>query len=182
LRAFHHRKLADADLYYVDNRNDRLEQVEATFRIEGKAPELGTADTGQIEPAAYHIENGRTAVPLHLDPYVTLFVVFRKPAASPSRTLPQRTETACIAKLELGYGGSELTRPVRHFGSINTMCLPLPFERSKLHSEVANRGALYRSTQHFQSSGTCRQPIQKCVAACSSNDVHPSESLSGESR
>jgi hypothetical protein len=166
----------------VDNRDDHLEEVEAIFCIEGKAPELWRADTGQIEPAAYHIENGRTAVPLHLDPYETVFVVFRKPAASPLRTLPQRTETACIAKSELGYGGSELTRPVRHFGSINTVHLPLPFERSKLHSEVADRGALYRSTQHFQSSGTCRQPVQKCVAACSSNDVHPSESLSGESR
>jgi hypothetical protein len=91
---FVHRKLADADLYYVDKRNDHVEQVEATFRIEGKAPELWHADTGQIEPAAYHIENGRTAVPLHLDPYETVFVVFRKPAASPSRTLPQKTETA----------------------------------------------------------------------------------------
>jgi hypothetical protein len=71
-----------------------FEQVEATFRIEGRAPELWYADTGQIEPAAYHIGNGRTAVPLHLDPYETVFVVFRKPAASPSRTPPQRTETA----------------------------------------------------------------------------------------
>jgi hypothetical protein len=94
LRAFHPRKLGGTDLYHVDNRNDCLEQVEATFRIEGKAPELWHADTGQIEPAAYHIENGRTAVPLHLDPYETVFVVFRKPAASPSRTLPQRAETA----------------------------------------------------------------------------------------
>jgi hypothetical protein len=39
-----------------------FEQVKATFRIENKAPELWRADTGQIEPAAYHIENGRTAV------------------------------------------------------------------------------------------------------------------------
>jgi hypothetical protein len=91
---FVHRKLNDADLYYVDNRNDRTEQVEATFRIEGKAPELWHADTGKMEPAAYRIESGRTSVPLHLDPYETVFVVFRKPAASPSRTLPQRAETA----------------------------------------------------------------------------------------
>ena len=52
-----HRKLEQADLYYIDNRNDRVEQVDATFRIDRKAPELWHADSGMIEPAAYHIES-----------------------------------------------------------------------------------------------------------------------------
>ncbi len=96
---FVHRKLEQADLYYVDNRNDRVEQVDATFRIDGKAPELWHADSGMIEPAAYHIENGHTAVPLHLDPYETVFVVFRKPAGSPARDLPARSESV-VATVE----------------------------------------------------------------------------------
>ena len=90
---FVHRKLEQADLYYVDNRNDRVQQVDATFRIDGKTPELWHADSGMIEPAAYHIESGHTAVPLHLDPYETVFVVFRKPAGSPARDLPARSES-----------------------------------------------------------------------------------------
>ncbi len=96
---FVHRKLEQADLYYIDNRNDRVQQVDATFRIDGKAPELWHADSGMIEPAAYHIENGHTAVPLHLDPYETVFVVFRKPAGSPARDLPARSESV-VATVE----------------------------------------------------------------------------------
>lgn len=32
---FLHRKLADGDLYFVDNRNDRYEEVDASFRVIG---------------------------------------------------------------------------------------------------------------------------------------------------
>jgi hypothetical protein len=90
---FVHRKLADGDLYFVDNRNDRDETLDATFRVTGKAPELWHADTGSTEPAAYHIADGRTTVPLHLEPWGTVFVVFRKPAKSNSLSLPKGVET-----------------------------------------------------------------------------------------
>ncbi len=93
---FVHRKLEHSDLYYVDNRNDRVEQVDATFRVDGKAPELWHADTGMMEPASYRIANGSTTVPLHLDPYGTVFVVFRKPSSSPSLDLPARSESAVL--------------------------------------------------------------------------------------
>lgn len=90
---FVHRHLDDADLYYVDNRNDRAEQIEATFRIDGKVPELWHSDTGLIEPVSYRTESGRTTVPLSLDPNGTTFVVFRKVATAPSLTLPAKRET-----------------------------------------------------------------------------------------
>ena len=76
-----HRSLADGDLYFVNNRNDRDEDVEATFRVIGKEAELWHADTGIREPASFRIANGRTTVPLHLEPWGAVFVVFRKPAA-----------------------------------------------------------------------------------------------------
>ncbi|WP_213805883.1 glycosyl hydrolase [Granulicella sp. dw_53] len=87
---FVHRHLEDGDLYFLDNRNDRPEQIEATFRVTGKIPEIWHADTGQIEPISYRIEDGRTTVPLPLDAYGTTFVVFRKPASAPSLTLPAK--------------------------------------------------------------------------------------------
>ena len=93
---FVHRKLADGDLYYVDNRNNRDEQVDATFRVSGKAAELWHAETGSTEPASYTISGGRTTVPLHLGPWGTVFVVFRKPAASDSVVLPKRIETRLV--------------------------------------------------------------------------------------
>jgi hypothetical protein len=90
---FVHRKLADGDVYFVDNRNDRDETVDATFRVAGKAPELWHAETGKAEPASYHIGDGRTTVSLHLEPWGAVFVVFRKPTKETSRTLPQVVET-----------------------------------------------------------------------------------------
>jgi alpha-L-rhamnosidase len=90
---FVHRRLPDGDLYYLDNRNDRDEQVEADFRVTGKAPELWHADTGMIEDAAYNTSGGHTTVPLHLEPWGTVFVVFRKSSKADSRTLPKMMET-----------------------------------------------------------------------------------------
>lgn len=43
---FLHRKLADDDAYFFDNRENRPEMIEANFRVAGKAPELWHADTG----------------------------------------------------------------------------------------------------------------------------------------
>lgn len=85
---FVHRKLDDVDLYYVDNRNDRDETLDATFRVEGKEAELWHADTGVIEPASFRIAAGRTTVPLHLESWGTVFVVFRRPAKTTARNLP----------------------------------------------------------------------------------------------
>ncbi|MGA2115763.1 MAG: glycosyl hydrolase [Bryobacteraceae bacterium] len=90
---FVHRKLADGEIYWVDNRNPRAESLDATFRVAGKAAELWHADTGATEPASYRIEGDRTTVPLDLEPFGAVFVVFRKASATPSRTLPRQTET-----------------------------------------------------------------------------------------
>jgi len=92
--AFVHRKLADGDIYFLDNRNDRDATIDATFRVTGKAPELWHAETGKSEPASYTIAKACTTVPLHLEPWGTAFVVFRRPAAAASRTLPKIVETS----------------------------------------------------------------------------------------
>jgi len=90
---FVHRKLADGDLYFVDNRNDRYESVDASFRVTGKAPELWRAESGKKEPVSFKIADGRTTVPLKLEPWGTVFVVFRQPTTQVARTLPVKTET-----------------------------------------------------------------------------------------
>ena len=93
LLMFVHRKVSDGEVYWVDNRHDRDEDVEVTFRVAGKAPELWHADTGVVEPASYRIVNGRTVVPLRLNGDDAVFVVFRKPASAPSRTVPEARQT-----------------------------------------------------------------------------------------
>jgi (4-O-methyl)-D-glucuronate---lignin esterase len=94
---FVHRKLADGDLYFVDNRNDRYESVDASFRVTGKAPELWRAENGKREPVSFKMANGRTTVPLKLEPWGTMFVVFRQPTTQVARTLPIKTETGLAA-------------------------------------------------------------------------------------
>ncbi len=90
---FVHRKLQDSDLYFVDNRSDREETVDASFRVTGKAPELWYAETGTSKPVNYKIADGHTTVPLHLEPWGTVFVVFRKATSESSQTLPKVTES-----------------------------------------------------------------------------------------
>jgi hypothetical protein len=96
---FVHRHLADGDVFFVDNRRDHPETLDATFRVQGKQAEIWHPDTGAIEPASFQIQNGHTTVPLTLEPWGTVFVVFRKSAATPARTLAAAQQTS-LATLE----------------------------------------------------------------------------------
>jgi hypothetical protein len=96
---FLHRKLADGDIYFLDSRSDHAAIINARFRVTGKAPELWYAETGKSQPASYTIDSGSTTVPLSFEPWGTVFVVFRHPAKSPSRTMPKVAETE-VAKLD----------------------------------------------------------------------------------
>jgi hypothetical protein len=88
-----HRKLPDGDLYFLDNRGDSDSTVDATFRVTGKAPELWHSETGKMSPVSFSMAGGHTTVPLHLEPWGTVFVVFRKPTKETSYTLPKMTDT-----------------------------------------------------------------------------------------
>ena len=86
---FVHRRLPNGDLYFLDNRGDNDSTVDATFRVTGKAPELWYSETGKVRPVSFTMADGRTTVPLHFEPWGTVFVVFRKPTKETSYTLPK---------------------------------------------------------------------------------------------
>lgn len=90
---FVHRKLDDGDAYFLTNRRDRAEHVEARFRVAGKAPEIWRADTGAYEPVSYRIEGGETIVPLDFAAEDSFFVVFRKPASAASLLVASGAKT-----------------------------------------------------------------------------------------
>jgi alpha-L-rhamnosidase len=90
---FLHRRLANGDVYFVDNRSDHAEAIEATFRATGREPELWHAETGSTEPASFKAADGRTTVPLSLEAWGTVFVMFLKPTTATSRTLPEVVKT-----------------------------------------------------------------------------------------
>jgi hypothetical protein len=76
-----HRVADGADIYFVSNQKPEDVEVACTFRTSGRQPELWHPDTGVIEPAPVFTQaDGRTSVPLRLDPCGSVFVVFRRPA------------------------------------------------------------------------------------------------------
>jgi len=85
---FVHRRLEDGDIYFINNRKARSEELEARFRITDEEPELWHADTGVIESVSYREDAGRTLVPLTLDANDAVFVVFRKASVQHERRVP----------------------------------------------------------------------------------------------
>ncbi|HEX8676265.1 MAG TPA: glycosyl hydrolase, partial [Segetibacter sp.] len=83
-----HRKLADKDIYWVNNRSNSFQDLEAIFRVDGKVPQLWFAETGKTEPLSYSIANGVTNVKLHMEPHDALFIVFGGKAIKASVELP----------------------------------------------------------------------------------------------
>ena len=144
--AYVHRKLAGGDVYWVSHRNARAEDVEATFRVEGKAPELWHADSGTVEPASYRTAEGRTIVSLTLQPNDAVFVVFRKAATAPSRAIAKPVET----KLSTVEGSWDVAfQPNR--GAPATITLPALVS----WHEHADPGVKY-----FSGTGTYTKTIQ----------------------
>jgi len=101
-----HRRIGNADVYFVSNQQNRAAQASCKFRITGKVPELWHPETGQIEEApAYKDEAGMTTVPLNFEAAESVFVIFRKPASKPhletfAPTL-SRADLARVPKIEI---------------------------------------------------------------------------------
>lgn len=80
-----HRTTPAAEIYFVANQIDSARELDCTFRVAGKVPELWHPDSGKMEtPALYHDKDGRTSVPIHFDPSGSVFVIFRRPATGDS--------------------------------------------------------------------------------------------------
>ena len=76
-----HRKVGNDDIYFVSNQRRSYEEIVATFRVQKKQPELWDPVTGKITPVAlYDLRDNRVRMPLQLEPYGSLFVVFRNKA------------------------------------------------------------------------------------------------------
>jgi hypothetical protein len=96
---FVHRRLTDADLYFISNGSDRTAGGDVSFRVSGKAPELWRADDATITPLSYRTEGGRTVVTLPMIANDAAFVVFRSRATAPSRTVAEPVATS-VATLD----------------------------------------------------------------------------------
>ena len=80
LRYFH-RKIKQADVYFVSDPHEATREVDCTFRVVGRIPELWDPETGAIRPLpGFRESDGRVTVPLQFEAMQSWFVVFRKPS------------------------------------------------------------------------------------------------------
>ncbi|HEY0676650.1 MAG TPA: glycosyl hydrolase, partial [Chitinophagaceae bacterium] len=78
-----HRKSHDADIYFLSNQRRTYEDLVCTFRVRNKQPELWDAATGKIIPVSfYELKNNSVQLPVQLEPYGSVFVVFRSAAGT----------------------------------------------------------------------------------------------------
>lgn len=87
--SWQHRKLPDGDLYFIGNRQRRVEEVVASFRgMGGRQPEIWRPETGERTVAVVFAKSGdRALVPLRLEPAESVFVLFRGPALESEHSL-----------------------------------------------------------------------------------------------
>jgi hypothetical protein len=80
-----HRQSEEKDIYFISNQEGTNKIVDISFRISGKMPELWHPENGNTEKIAlFRQEYGRTIVPLNLNPFESIFIVFKEPVKVPS--------------------------------------------------------------------------------------------------
>ena len=74
---FQHRRCNNAELYFLANTSNNALDFTASLRCAGRKPALWNAVTAEIiDAAAFAQSDGRTSLPLHLEPSESIFVVF----------------------------------------------------------------------------------------------------------
>ncbi|RZF59109.1 glycoside hydrolase [Sphingomonas populi] len=87
------RQLHEGALWFFANRSGHRLKTDVSLRLTGFEPEIWSADTGEVRAASYHIENGRTFIPLDLAQDEAVFIVLRQRSIKTSRTIATlRTE------------------------------------------------------------------------------------------
>jgi len=98
-----HRTLGNGEIYFVTNQTAETKIITPEFRVKGLQPELWEATTGYMRKLpAYEQKENVTVVPLKLEAYESVFVVFREKAgqASVSGVEANYPESAPLADLK----------------------------------------------------------------------------------
>ena len=104
-----HRTAKGAEIYFVANRTERPKSFTASFRQPGGEVVLWNAVTGERFAAVATRKDGRTDVPLALDAYGSVFVVFssRGGGTPPSLGKPTVLEGPWSVQFDPAWGGPE---------------------------------------------------------------------------
>ena len=107
-----HRRDANADWYFVASPVERAAQLDVSFRVAGRVPELWNPETGDVaKPVAYAVKDGVTTVRLAFEPCASWFVVFRAPeTGTPLAALPKAGACAAETPLMAALGATSASR------------------------------------------------------------------------
>lgn len=90
---FTHRRDANAEVYFVANRESKEVRANACFRVTGRQPELWDPMTGTTRALPQFTESdGRTTIPMRFEPAQSFFVVFREPVIKNATGAPNFIE------------------------------------------------------------------------------------------
>ena len=70
---FIHRALENGEVYFLDNRSNDGAASAGSFRVSGRVPELWDAESGKARSVSFLAMDGRTTIPLKLEPWGTVF-------------------------------------------------------------------------------------------------------------
>jgi len=72
-----HRNLEDKDIYFLTNQSEETIEIDPSFRVKDRKPQLWNAITGEVRSLNdFTQENGRTIVPIKMESLQSWFVVF----------------------------------------------------------------------------------------------------------
>lgn len=151
-----HRRAEGAEVYFLSNQQDRVAEIEATFRAGPRAPELWDPATGAIaRPGVFRAEGeDRVRVPLRLDPNGSVFVLFREPLPSRQAVAVEFAAAAGARKPEVPVPPPGLDKAEGTF----TLALwvkpdatiPLPEERKAAVAFQGQNWAVFAQAGHQQ--------------------------------
>jgi hypothetical protein len=86
---FVHRRLPDADIYFIANTSNLRQVVDASFRVSARTAQWWNAMTGTISTATVKMsQRNRTTIALDLEPYASRILVFSQTRAALNSTIP----------------------------------------------------------------------------------------------
>ena len=108
-----HRRIGEADAYFVANGSTTARAAICSFRVAGKQPELWHPENGSVAPLkAYEEQDGCTLVPLRLGPTESVFVIFRQPAKSANRLASATRDGQELLDIAPPAAGAEAERSI----------------------------------------------------------------------
>ncbi|MBC7329299.1 hypothetical protein H5T88_02965 [bacterium] len=119
-----HRSLPDAEVYFVANQEPQEAQINCSFRVKGRLPEIWLPESGKImRPEKFKETKEGTIVSLYLKPLESVFVVFPK-TSSRSRWLSLEVKRKLALEKEVKIEGEWEVRFPKGWGALQRVVFP----------------------------------------------------------